>query len=303
MINTGQIIPQARVVSPKVLRQYQMKFQQMLEGTLKPEQVTKMQQLIADMEYRAQLQSLSDQMETIHPEVRKAWEFDYDPNTKLALQKAGDDPETGRVIKRFEEVSDGLPEILYNRGKMIEDAAKRVASLRIDADTEITGATSRISQREVTPLGFFNTKDGHVGFTAYNDNGHLANYYITPKANPETGMISQVKSVEILGSEKFRGEYANVYLGPREFRIDDILKRPVRQEGITTSRARQILKKAAGVFKDPELQALNPRVKEIWDRISKNPENTSIEDVNSLSEILTLDKKVLNAACRMLGKG
>ena len=304
MINTGQIIPQPRVISPRVLRDFQVNYQRMLDNTLNEGQLAKMQATIADMEYRAQLQSLSDQMDTIHPEVRKAWEFDYDPQTKLAMQKEGADAEAagGRTLKRFEDVSEGLPENLYNRAKMVEDAAKRGASLRIDADTEITGATSRVSQREVTPIGFYRTKDGHVGFTAYNDDGHLANYYITPKANPDTGMISQVKSVEILGSEKFRGEYANVYLGPREFRVDDILKRPPRMEGVTTSQARQTLRKAAGVFNNPELQALNPRVKDLMDQISKNPDRMTIEDVKNIEELLTADRKVLKAACEILGR-
>jgi hypothetical protein len=304
MINTGAIIPQARIVSPKVLQDFRLKYEKMTAGLMNAGELAQMQATIADMEYRAQLQSLSDQMETIHPEVRKAWEFDYDPQTKLAMQKEGADIETsgGKKLRRFEDIMDGLPETLYNRTMMIKDATERGASLRIDADTEITGATSRVSQREVTPIGGFRTKDGHIGFVAYNDDGHLASYYITPKANSETGMISQVKSVEILGSEKFRGEYANVYLGPREFRIDDILKRPPRSEGLTSSEARKILKQAAGVLNDPELQALNPKIKELAYKINNNPDTAQIKEVESIREILKMDKKVLKAACELLGR-
>jgi hypothetical protein len=304
MINTGAIIPQARIVSPKVLQDFRLKYEKMTAGLMNAGELAQMQATIADMEYRAQLQSLSDQMETIHPEVRKAWEFDYDPQTKLAMQKEGADIETsgGKKLRRFEDIMDGLPETLYNRTMMIKDATERGASLRIDADTEITGATSRVSQREVTPIGGFRTKDGHIGFVAYNDDGHLASYYITPKANPKTGMISQVKSVEILGSEKFRGEYANVYLGPREFRIDDILKRPPRSEGLTSSEARKILKQAAGVLNDPELQALNPKIKELAYKINNNPDTAQIKEVESIREILKMDKKVLKAACELLGR-
>jgi hypothetical protein len=93
-----------------------------------------------------------------------------------------------------------------------------------------------------------------------------------------------------------------VYLGPREFRIDDILKRPPRSEGLTSSEARKILKQAAGVLNDPELQALNPKIKELAYKINNNPDTAQIKEVESIREILKMDKKVLKAACELLGR-
>lgn len=302
MINTGAIIPQARIVSPKVLQDFRLKYEKMTAGLMNAGELAQMQATIADMEYRAQLQSLSDQMETIHPEVRNAWEFDVDPVSKLATQKAGMEETSRRKLVTYEAVKDSLPENLQKTANVVDEQMRQAKAVAIDADTEITGATSRVSEREVTPIGWFQTKDGHVGFTAYNNDGHLGSYYITPKMNTETGGISQVRSVAPLGSELFRGEYANVYKGPREFRIDDILQRPVRPEGVATSKARATQRKARAMFNDPELQALNPRVKELATLLDKNPNKMSIEQINQIEDLLTADKKVLQAACELLGK-
>jgi hypothetical protein len=268
----------------------------LIDGTLDMRGMNALRNQIADMEYRIEQQNIINQLDQINPNVKAVFESNYDPKTGLGNQKALSNGKT------LEQVEDLLTPEQYNLGKVLQDVASNDGRIYIEAETNMTGATSNIEERLVTPIGFRKDADGSVALQAYNPDGYLAGYYLTPKTNAkgETSVIRRIGNV--VNSTGFQGEYANLYKGIRQFSAQDILKRAPRQDGLLTSEGVALLKKAKEVFEGVDLTAINPKLGAVVNDMMSNPKAATVANIRKLEELMKTDPKVLKTLCNLLEK-
>ena len=291
MINNGDVIVSSKAAIQKLERD----IARLQDNSYTPRQLNSMRKNVADMEYRMEKQLINDQLNQIHPSLREAWDMDYDETTGVGRQKAG-------TAVTLSEVEDALTDNQYNLAKTLEVVANNDGKIRLDVNTEQTGATSRVGVKEFTPIGFRRTKDNYVSVEGYNEFGHIANYYITPKPN-ELGELSKINKVmETLNEPGFRGNYANVYKGIREFSIDDIMSRPPRDDGFRTSDAIRLAEKVSELSSRADIMAVNPNFAKMLDNFRKNPRGATVKTVQQMKELLDTDPKLLRKICNILGK-
>lgn len=264
--------------------------------TMTPREFNAAQRRVADLELRFEKQNIQDQLGEVHPSLRDAWNLKYNEETGIGKQTVAND------IMTLADVEDSLTPDQYNLAKTLDVVAEKDGRIRLDADTEKTGATSRIGVKELSPIGFRRDKDGFVSVVGYNEEGHIAQYYVTPKPMGD-GKISKInRLMETLNQPAFRGEYANVYKGARDFSITDIMKRPPRLDGITTSEALAVTKRIAGMADRSDIMAANPEFAKLVKTSIENPRSLTIDNVNKIKEILEADSVLLKKVCSILGK-
>lgn len=264
-------------------------------GNITPAQFRKAQRDMVDMDLRIEKQNVQDQINQVHPSLRDAWELEYDEKTGVGRQKSS-------KVLTLAEVEDALTDDQYNLAKTLEVVADNDGRIRLDADTEITGATSRVGEKELSPIGFMRTKDNYVAVQGYNEEGHLVNYYITPKPN-ENGQFSKINRLgDVVNQPAFRGEYANIYKGIREFNIDDIMSRPVRADGRRTSELLEAAGRVSELAKRADIMAANPQFAKKLQDFMDNPRAATVKTVNDMEELLKTDPKLLKRMCTLLGK-
>jgi len=250
---------------------------------------------VVDMDLRIEKQNVNDQIGQLHPSLREAFSLNYDEATGIGRQKAS-------KALTLDEVAPYLTDNEYNLAKTLEVIAQNDGRIRLDVDTEITGATSRVGEKEISPIGFTKTKDNYVAVTGYNEDGHIAQYYITPKPNAD-GQFSKINRVlDAVNTPAFRGEYANIYKGVREFSIDDIMARPVREDGIRTSDALATAEKAGELASRADIMAANPKFAKLLDDFRRNPRAATVATVKDMEDLLKTDPKLLKKMCTLLGK-
>lgn len=291
IINSGEVY----VGTQKQIAALERDIAKMQSGRVSPKDFNAIRNRAIDMDLRIEKRNIHDQLNQVHPSLRDAWELDFDEATGRGRQKAG-------KAVTLQEVEQYLNDTEYNMAKTLEVVAQNDGRIRLDADTEITGATSRVGEKELSPIGFVKTKDNYVSVIGYNENGHIAQYYITPKPNGD-GRFSRINKIgDPLNEFGFRGEFANIYKGIREFGIDDIMSRPVRSDGLRTSEAMQIADRASALASRADIMAANPKFAKILDDFRKNPRAATVETVKDMEELLRTDAKLLKKMCTLLGK-
>lgn len=169
---------------------------------------------------RAELKTLNDQG------------GQFKEGEKTALQR----PNRGLT---WEQVKEAIRNKETRRkAQLVAKAIARDGEIVIRYDAERSGDTSTFERKRVSPLNFDFNGDRLV-FNAVNENGHIGEYYLDPSpANPDTGMISYTHDVTVLentfGKAK-RGLTANIEYGQREVKVNEILRRPVRERAGYTS--------------------------------------------------------------------
>lgn len=179
----------------------------------------------------------------------------YDFNTGKGRQK---DLKPSQLP--WSEVRDSItdPEV-QAWGDIIDEAMRTDGKVRIRYDAERTGDTGQFEHKEVSPIdwGFNFTYDAagnptgtKAVFHAVNKYGHTGEYYLEPSAaNPKTGTISAVLEAPVkVRGEAFRGTDPNVYKGPREFKLGDIMSRPPRRNMGLTSETQAKLAEAKDIL-------------------------------------------------------
>lgn len=201
-------------------------------------------QKTAEWEESQKKQSLTKKVEAKKQNLTDLNRVDHNYDTGTFKQH-----DVGAGALTYDDIEDHLSEDEKKMAQPIEQAMQKDAKVTIRYDAERTGDTGTFEYKKVSPIswGFKVGEDGHeiITFKAYNENGHLSEYYLQPsEANAKTGTISAVLETPTYheGSEgtAFRGTEPNVYKGPREGKISDIMGRPYRETVGLTSENRKL---------------------------------------------------------------
>jgi hypothetical protein len=150
----------------------------------------------------------------------------------------------------------------YRYGEAIADAMANDGEVTVRYDSERSGDTGQFEYKRVAPIDFAfnyvrdekgNILNARLVFHGVNKNGHTGEYYIEPSGpNKKTGTISAILEDPIVHKESFgkarRNGDPNVYFGPRQFTISDIMSRPQRQNAGLTSSTRAMLQEARSIL-------------------------------------------------------
>jgi hypothetical protein len=128
-------------------------------------------------------------------------------------------------------------------GKMIEDdQAMKVFNATEGGQGGVGGATNAIKGIErdrVTPLSFTLEKGEQIAILAYNSDGHISKYYLQldPRLSPDQEASRLLKAPRVSTAPPYRGTYPNIHKGPLEYRLEDVMNRKPREEGMRSSEA------------------------------------------------------------------
>lgn len=186
--------------------------------------------------------------------------------TKISVEKGtGQQKAVAEGHLTFDQVQDELKDyttVHQAWAKVIDKAMQAGKRIVIKYRAENAGHTSSYDVKEVTPYAWEVTQNGKVTFKAYNPDGHETTYHLYDSAEG-----SHLKTEPtILDTPGFKGVEANVYHGPQEYKLNDVLNRPDRPEPV----------------KDSEIQAYLQQVNDIAQHLKEG--TTPVKDIVNLGK-------------------
>lgn len=211
----------------------------------------------------AHIAKLEKLMQKDNPNVDAVLGTQFDLKTGKGQQKS-----VGALhytLDQIEEEASQYNSVHQGWMKVIDEAMRKGLKVKINYIAEKNGHTSTYRHKEVSPYAWKVTKKGEVTFKAYNPDGHETTYHI----RDTEGISKLIDKPEIVeGSKAFKGVESNVYHGPQEYNLHDVLSRPKRQDPV----------------KDSDLQAMIEETR-------KTLENVGSEEGVSIKTLLQMGRK------------
>ena len=264
-------------------------------------------------EIKQERNEVRSQLDGIHPNVREVLGTDWDGKSPTATQLPVNEKQLTRDQIEGIVTEEKTQKVLDK----IDEAMRNGNSVRLEYAAEETGRTGGIeAAATLTKSGNVKTKvstftpthytevikDGkkYVTVQGYREGGEIGHYYLTE--SPKGSVIQKV--VKVLDTEHTVGVHPNVYLGPRKFKVADVLKREVTSEGpIKTSEAISVIQEATQnldkVFKLADDTSISKNLRDDLKKLQAK-ESWNASDIKKFQRIVQ-DKKVLPIVCNTLG--
>lgn len=192
---------------------------------------------------------LAARLEGVDPNVKAVLKTEADFRTGIGKQL---EPDNGGMT--WDDVKDSIPEKYQAWAKKIDQAMRESKVLWQEYHANRTGHTSTLPDKAVSPFSWAMTKGDNPTpmYRAYNSEGQPTTYHIDETMNGKQvdGPVSRMASEpQVIDEPAFVGEYYNVYKGPGEYKLADVLNRGERQSGMTQAEIDPYQKKL-GKFSD-----------------------------------------------------
>jgi hypothetical protein len=238
-----------------------------------------------------------------------------DDENLIEVLRTDINPKAGRGVQReiskgqltYEQVKDAVPEAKRGIAEKLDQAMRDDKIARIEYRAEIIGRSqeavkvtgkgnAKIEVTDFTPTHYRQTKDGKIMIAGYNQRGHEVSYHLESQGS------EIVKVTSVTNRPGFRGTMPNVYKGPREYRIEDVLNRgPRTQEGfIKTSEALNMLESIKDLYKTDTFKSMPAPVQAILGQMKKKGRIT-MDDIAKLEKGLGQSPKTLQSLCKVFG--